>query len=51
VKKGTEMKVPFNLTWSCYKNTDKACGECESCKLRLNAFTGAGLEDPIWYIH
>ena len=49
VKKGLELKVPFELTWSCYKNIDKACGECESCQLRLNAFRGAGIEDPISY--
>ena len=49
IKKGIELKVPFELTWSCYKNTDKACGECESCRLRLNGFNGAGVEDPLIY--
>jgi 7-cyano-7-deazaguanine synthase len=49
VKKGMELKVPFELTWSCYENSDKACGECESCRLRLNAFIVAGMSDPISY--
>jgi len=47
VKKGIELKVPFELTWSCYKNSDKPCGECESCVLRLRAFKDAGFDDPI----
>jgi 7-cyano-7-deazaguanine synthase len=47
VKKGIELKVPFNLTWSCYRNSDKACGVCESCTLRSKAFKGAGIDDPI----
>jgi 7-cyano-7-deazaguanine synthase len=49
VKKGMELKAPFNLTWSCYKNEDKACGVCDSCALRLRGFQQAGFEDPIEY--
>jgi len=47
VKRGMELKVPFELTWSCYKNSDKPCGECESCVLRIRAFKSAGFDDPI----
>ncbi len=50
VKKGIELKAPLHLTWSCYKNEDEACGECDSCALRLRGFQQAGLEDPIKYI-
>ncbi len=50
VKKGKELNVPFELSWSCYKNNDKACGECDSCALRLRAFQLAGIEDPIEYV-
>jgi 7-cyano-7-deazaguanine synthase len=50
VKKGFELNTPLNLTWSCYKNEDKACGECDSCALRLRGFQQAGFEDPIQYV-
>jgi len=49
VKKGIELNAPFHLTWSCYKNEDEACGECDSCALRLRGFQKAGVEDPIKY--
>jgi len=49
VKKGIELNAPFELSWSCYKNNDKACGECDSCVLRLRGFELAGFRDPIIY--
>jgi 7-cyano-7-deazaguanine synthase len=49
VKKGIELNAPLHLTWSCYKDEDIACGECDSCALRLRGFQQAGLEDPIHY--
>ncbi len=51
IRKGIELGAPFDLSWSCYKNEDKACGVCESCVLRLNGFKDAGIEDPILYIN
>lgn len=45
VKKGLSLNAPLHLTWSCYKNNDHACGECNSCLLRSEAFQGAGIED------
>jgi 7-cyano-7-deazaguanine synthase len=50
IKKGSELDAPFKLSWSCYKNEDKACGECDSCALRLKGFQQAGLVDPIEYV-
>jgi 7-cyano-7-deazaguanine synthase len=49
VKKGIELGAPFRFTWSCYQASEKACGKCESCALRLKGFKEAGLKDPIPY--
>ena len=49
VKKGKELGAPFELSWSCYQNEEKACGVCDSCALRLRGFQQAGIEDPIEY--
>lgn len=49
VKKGVELAAPFQLTWSCYRDSDLACGVCDSCALRLRAFQEAGVEDSIPY--
>lgn len=49
IKRGTELGVPFEKTWSCYKNSDLACGVCESCIIRLKGFADAGYRDPIKY--
>ena len=46
---GTEIGVPFELTWSCYEGHDKACGVCGTCRDRINAFKLNGLTDPIEY--
>lgn len=49
VKLGSELKVPFQYSWSCYKDSFQACGVCDSCHLRLRAFKRAGIIDPILY--
>lgn len=51
IRAGTELRVDFALTHSCYSPTDEglACGECDSCQLRLKGFRDAGLTDPIRY--
>ncbi len=49
VKKGFELNAPLNLSWSCYRNEDLACGTCDSCALRLRGFKNAGEVDPISY--
>jgi 7-cyano-7-deazaguanine synthase len=46
---GLELGAPLDLTWSCYSGAERACGECESCVLRLRAFSEAGIVDPISY--
>ncbi len=49
VKHALELNVPLQHTWSCYKDENKACGVCDSCRLRLNGFNLAGVKDPIEY--
>jgi 7-cyano-7-deazaguanine synthase len=44
---GDRLKVPFELTWSCYKSGTRPCGKCLSCKLRSESFEKAGLQDPL----
>lgn len=46
VKKGLELKVPYELTWSCYNGGDKPCGKCGTCIDRANAFEANGVKDP-----
>ncbi len=49
VSLGLELKAPLGLTWSCYMDSDEACGQCDSCLLRLRGFEEAGAVDPIPY--
>ncbi len=49
VRLGLELNAPFDLTWSCYQGETRACGKCDSCRLRLRAFEEAGAKDPIPY--
>jgi len=50
VRKGLELGAPLHLTWSCYRESERACGNCDSCALRLRAFREAGATDPIPYL-
>lgn len=48
---GTKLGMDYSLTWSCYDPTAdaRACGLCDSCRLRLKGFEEAGMTDPIRY--
>ena len=46
VKKGLELKVPYEYTWSCYEGGDKPCGKCGTCIDRAKAFEANGVKDP-----
>jgi 7-cyano-7-deazaguanine synthase len=50
VLRARELSAPLELTWSCYQESERACGQCDSCALRLRAFREAGLADPIAYM-
>ncbi|WP_224335701.1 7-cyano-7-deazaguanine synthase QueC [Haloprofundus halobius] len=47
--RGVELGVPFEHTWSCYRAEEPACGTCDSCAYRLQAFQNVGVRDPIEY--
>ena len=49
LRQGLKFGVPYEHTWSCYKNEDAACGTCGSCHFRLEAFREIGEKDPIRY--
>lgn len=47
---GQKLNAPLELTWSCYAESEFACGNCDSCALRLKAFREAGVKDPVSYL-
>ncbi len=51
IRKAVELNIDLSLTHSCYDPTPdgRACGECDSCQLRLKGFREAGVTDPIKY--
>ncbi|MBN1677774.1 MAG: 7-cyano-7-deazaguanine synthase QueC [Candidatus Thermoplasmatota archaeon] len=49
IREAVRLGVPLELTWSCYRGGAKACGRCDSCLLRLEGFSKAGIDDPLEY--
>ena len=49
IEEGVKLGVPFELTWSCYREDAKHCGKCESCVNRKKAFKEAGIADRTKY--
>ena len=47
VARGLELKVPYELTWSCYSGGEKPCGVCGTCRDRIAAFEKNGTVDPL----
>lgn len=47
VKIGLDLKVPYELTWSCYEGGEKPCGKCGTCIDRTAAFEKNGVTDPL----
>ncbi|MBN1436734.1 MAG: 7-cyano-7-deazaguanine synthase QueC [Sedimentisphaerales bacterium] len=52
IRRGVALGLDYSLTHSCYDPDEKgrACGLCDSCRLRLKGFRDAGLTDPAVYI-
>jgi 7-cyano-7-deazaguanine synthase len=49
IRMGLRLQAPLQLTWSCYQGEELACGNCDSCLLRLRAFADAGAADAVPY--
>ena len=51
IRTGTALGVDYGLTVSCYQADDqgRACGACDSCRLRAEGFAAAGVADPTVY--
>lgn len=52
IRRGSDLGVDYGLTVSCYQADDqgRACGACESCRLRREGFAAAGVPDPTHYV-
>lgn len=51
IRRGLDLRIPFELTHSCYDpgETGVACGRCDSCLIRREAFRRLGVVDPVPY--
>ncbi len=51
IREGTRLGVDYSLTISCYQpdSQGRACGRCDSCRLRRAGFEAAGIPDPTSY--
>lgn len=49
IQTASKLSAPLRYTHSCYRGSSIACGICDSCKLRLQGFAEAGIEDPVSY--
>jgi len=50
VRRGAELGVPYEKTWSCYEGGEVHCGLCATCRERKAAFLTAGVPDPTTYL-
>lgn len=49
VRRALDLKAPLDRTWTCYLGSERACGTCDACQLRIAAFQTAGVIDPVPY--
>lgn len=52
IRTGIDLGVDYSMTVSCYQADDsgRACGKCDSCRLRAAGFADAGVQDPTRYV-
>lgn len=50
VEMGARLKVPFSLTWSCYRSGSVHCGKCPACLSRKDAFQSTDILDPLLFL-
>ena len=52
IRRGLALGLDYSLTVSCYRADEhgRACGECDSCRLRRRGFEEAGVSDPTGYV-
>lgn len=51
ITKAIEYGIPLEHTWTCVSNSEKACGLCDPCRARKEAFQNLGLKDPVDYVN
>jgi len=49
VQRAIKLHAPIHLSWTCYLGGSKACGRCDACQLRIDAFKASRVIDPIPY--
>lgn len=49
-KRGTDLQVPYEKTWTCYVGGETPCGKCGACTEREEAFMFAGVRDPLMVV-
>ena len=47
IRLAATMKVPLDLTWSCHRDSERHCWECDGCLSRVRCFKEAGIADPL----
>jgi 7-cyano-7-deazaguanine synthase len=52
IRAGVQLGIDYSLTVSCYQAdaAGRACGRCDSCRIRREGFTAAGVPDPTRYL-
>jgi 7-cyano-7-deazaguanine synthase len=47
IRLAASLGVPLELTWSCHRDSERHCWQCEGCRSRVKCFGEAGVKDPL----